>query len=381
MNDRIILSLVLFSFPLTCFSGIGGSIYRKPPSTLPDLPPSLPQDSKKIDFFQDLPTDVKYIIYDHLGLEELKTVGKVSKRHRIEKEYFIKISLIKDEDSSEDIISILTKYKKSSATSKRELPNPCVGSIEIKDHKIDSHILNFIIKSFPNLRSLTLHNAKALTDEDLEKLSSSCPYLTSLLLKEGENSNKFTDNGLKSLGALKDLTHLELGGCKNNAFTDKGLEHLATLTLLTSLHLDGNRFTDKGLEHLKTLTLFTYLHLNGLNSFTDSGLEHLKALTSLTSLSLLGQYSFFTDKGLEHLSALTSLTSLYLYGNNTFTDSGLEHLKALPFLTYFSLIRPPNTFFTDKGLKHLSVLRFLTSVNLEGNNIFTKKGLKHLKPI
>jgi hypothetical protein len=389
MNYRIILSfiLVLFSFPLTCFSGIGegGSVYIKPPSTLPDLPPSLPQDEKKVDFFRKLPKDMEYKIYDCLNLEDLQAVGKVSKEHCIEKEYFKNINLIKEEASSTNIISILTKHKKLSTISNlRELPNSRINSIEIKGYKIDSHVLDFILKSFPNLSSLKLHNTDSLTDKDLENLSSSYPYLTSLILKDGKNSNKFTDNGLKSLGTLKHPTHLELGGNELNDFTNKGLEHLKALIHLTHLKLEGkekNFFTDNGLKHLKSLKNLIYLELWGdENIFTDEGLEHIKTLMNLTFLKLDGDVMTFTDEGLEHLKALKNLIHLKLDGKDiAFTDKGLEHLKVLTHLTFLHLSGFYNNNFTDKGLEHLKALKNLIHLKLDGKDIaFTDKGLEHL---
>jgi hypothetical protein len=304
--------LALFSYPLSCFSGIGdgGLIKLTPPSLSslssfeegkPSFPDSTPLKKKKIDY-RELPDVLVSTIYDFLSRKDLENAGKVCKLHLIPDDYFrltkARIYLRSKEPSSEDIKPLLAGYmNRDKAPSFKMLPSPRIHSIEIEDYEVTSEILKMITESFPNVKSLILHKAKELKDEDLEILSS-YPQLTHLALMGDDTS--FTDRGLACIIAKHPhLTHLELRVS------------------------GGYIFTDAGLRALKDLKSLTHLILYGYSEFTDEGLKALKDLKTLTHLELSGN-TFFTDEGLTTLKSLTGLTHLVLNGDNTFTDEGLS---------------------------------------------------------
>ena len=87
-----------------------------------------------------------------------------------------------------------------------------------------------------------------------------------------------TDQGLKELEDLKNLTALDLG---HTQVTDAGLKELKDLTLLNLLSLEATNVTDAGMKNLKGFRNLTTLCLYD-TQVTDAGLKDLKNLKNLT---------------------------------------------------------------------------------------------------
>jgi hypothetical protein len=157
------------------------------------------------------------------------------------------------------------------------------------------------------------------------------PKLRVLLVKE----TQATDDGLRTVGQLKRLTHLYMWDASQ--VTDAGIAHLAGLANLRKIHighsqigdeslkvlaalaqlddmsLQGNRFSDRGLAYLKDCDNLRELWVGiGPTSITDAGMPSLALIKNLELLDL--QNTRVTSAGLEHLSSLTKLKSLYLSG-------------------------------------------------------------------
>lgn len=115
--------------------------------------------------------------------------------------------------------------------------------------------------------SVRVHN---IDDQDLGRLVrdiAGIPTLTFLNLSE---NRKITDDGLRALKALPNLTGLNLSSC---SITNVGLGYLAPLTRLETLDLSFcNRITDAGLKALRSLNRLTYLNLQGCVKMTNAGL-------------------------------------------------------------------------------------------------------------
>jgi hypothetical protein len=82
--------------------------------------------------------------------------------------------------------------------------------------------------------------------------------------------------------------------------TDDGVKELAALTNLTTLDLSGTRVADEGVKALTALTNLTELNLFA-TKVTDAGLKHLAALKKLTVLNVYGASSRVTDEGVKEL--------------------------------------------------------------------------------
>jgi uncharacterized membrane protein len=99
------------------------------------------------------------------------------------------------------------------------------------------------------------------------------------LLKLKENilwldlsGTKITDNALKSIGQLKNLTRLSLD---NTAITNVGLKYLSTLSHLEHLNLYHTNISDIGLKSLQSLKALSTLHL-WETKVTRNGVENLQ---------------------------------------------------------------------------------------------------------
>jgi hypothetical protein len=136
---------------------------------------------------------------------------------------------------------------------------------------------------------------------------------------------------LKKLGATviykdgdpkKGVETLFLPGKK---VTDADLKQLANLTKMKTLKLDAaSNITDDGVKNLADLKQLTDLGL-AQTKVTDAGLKYLTGLTELKSLSL--SFDNITDAGLESLAGLKKLEMLGLPFTKV-TPAGIKKLQA-----------------------------------------------------
>ena len=134
------------------------------------------------------------------------------------------------------------------------------------------------------------------------------------------DNGKFSDSGMKYIGALTSLRQLNLVDCAN--ITYAGLNHLGQLKNLDGLNLHMTPVTDDGLRHLAGLTKLEGLTLSR-TKVTDAGLAHLATLVNLKYLDLGGTET--TDAGLVHLRGLKKLH--IFRGGVGVTRDGLIELK------------------------------------------------------
>lgn len=178
-----------------------------------------------------------------------------------------------------------------------------------------------------------------------------------------------TDENLKQIGKLTNLTNLELGG----DFSD--LTPLAGLTKLTSLYLSSSKISD--LTPLSSLTNLTILNLKNNTRLVD--ITPLAQLTNLKELCLAG--SKISD--LTPLASLTNMEELWLVGNQI-TDitplSGLTNLLYLhldsndisditPIAKLTNLIKLSLRDNDISNLTQLTGLAALSSLDLSRNKI------------
>ena len=206
---------------------------------------------------------------------------------------------------------------------------------------------------------------------------------------------KVTDRGLKTVGKLAGLSHLELDAAE---ISDAGLEHLTALPI-EWLSVSGTHVTDAGLAHLTKLKRLATLQAgrrpvpsfavvntpqgmesrpnippdqNAETQVTDAGLKHLATIVTLRSLDLRG--ANISDDGLKQLrSALVKLKSLSLEGT-PITDAGVAHLAALDWARIAGL---EATKLTDAGLVTIGKLPNLEMLTLNKTAI-TNAGLPQL---
>jgi hypothetical protein len=137
-------------------------------------------------------------------------------------------------------------------------------------------------------------------------------------------NTEVTDDGLKELSNLRNLTTLNLS--RTNV-TDAGLKELANLKNLTTLYLHETKVTNVGMKELAKLKNLTVLNL-GDTKVTDAGVKELANLKSLTTLDL--SHTEVTDAGLKELANLKNLTTLNLSFTKVTKDGVAALQKALP---------------------------------------------------
>jgi len=210
------------------------------------------------------------------------------------------------------------------------------------------------------------NNSAMLTDDGLRYLGT----LASVKHLDLYDQAAITDIGL---GHLKDLTRLEVLNLGGSQVTDAGLVHLGAMPKLSSLDLSNTQITDVGLSRLSGYGQLRRLNLND-TQVTDAGLKHLAGVPKLEGLGVAGLP--ITDHGLAHLKEKTNLFWLDLSRTNV-TDAGLMHLRSLANLESLTL---RDTQITDAGLVHLKPLRLLGELHLDGTSI-SDRGLVHLSGI
>jgi internalin A len=223
--------------------------------------------------------------------------------------------------------------------------------------------------------------AVSVGDGDLATLEAFPPSrLGGLYLGE----NHLTDDGLKKVGRLTNISVLDLGprpdlpkaptptAGRGARITDEGLLALKPLSKLLRLGLQGTPIGDAGLDNLRGVGRDHNGQL-GLSlagtQVTDAGLSRLPDLfPNLHWLELDG--CAITDQGLAHLGRLKRLSHLSL-NDTRVGDEGLRHLVDLGDLHRLQLDR---TRITDQGLAYLKVMKGpLGFVSLQGTGTTAAK--------
>lgn len=198
------------------------------------------------------------------------------------------------------------------------------------------------LRSLPNVRSVTLHGNRFVTDASLAHVRQ-LPQLAWLSL----GGTTFTDSGFKHLSGSPNLAYLKLS---YTGVSDAGLKNLGELPSLKHLNLCATAITDSGLEELSRFRRLKSLDLSR-TAISDEGLAFVSRLTELEQLSLFG--TKISDAGLAQLGGLKLLKSLQV-SETAITDAALPVLETLPALqsldAYFVKLTP-------EGQKRLDELR------------------------
>ncbi|MBR4865023.1 MAG: leucine-rich repeat domain-containing protein [Oscillospiraceae bacterium] len=189
------------------------------------------------------------------------------------------------------------------------------------------------LASASSLRSLTVSHT-TVSQEELEVIGT-LPVLESLTLKSAGISTVaplrsatslknlvLTENSIRNIDALKELTKLEELRLDNNALTD--VTALASLATLKVLDLGSNNITS--IAPLSGLTSLTYLNASS-NLITDIG--ELGKLTALTELSLASNKL----NSVSTIAGCTELTNLDISANEL---TKITELSVLNKVTYFN---------------------------------------------
>lgn len=198
-----------------------------------------------------------------------------------------------------------------------------------------------------NSGRLNLHRTNDMTVDNLElpKKISGPRTVSTLVLRELTESSQMEralSFELVNLGevrlekcsfapadwaALSAQRELRILTCQDTDITDEGLRHLAGLSDLTSLDLQGTSVSDEGVSLIGAqFRRLQFLNLEG-TPVTGKTLSELGRLERLVSLNL--NRTNITDESIDGLKAIQGLRNLYLSSTNL-TDACLANLLELP---------------------------------------------------
>lgn len=128
---------------------------------------------------------------------------------------------------------------------------------------------------------------------------------------DGDAIKHLKENGIVILPVSTGNNYLSANFINAGSLTDTVLKNLDKISKqLVWLRMDNPEVTDNTLKHVSKMEQLTRLHLNG-TKITDAGLAQLTKLNKLQSLSLVG--TAVTAKGVAQLKSLKSLRNIYLY--------------------------------------------------------------------
>jgi hypothetical protein len=151
---------------------------------------------------------------------------------------------------------------------------------------------------------------------------------------------------------------------------------LENLKKLKSLILQEAKITDEGMKSLAGLTELTELSLFRCNDITDAGLVALKDMTKMKNLSLRQLYPVNGEEGFDHLQGMKDLEILDIAE----TDVSDEAFAKLTGLTKLKHLSAWNTWLSDEGAKSLAKLTNLEFLDVHGTQL-SNAGLKDLEPL
>ncbi len=253
------------------------------------------------------------------------------------------------------------------------------GYKAVGDHATDITLKN--ISQHADIASVIFKNS-AFSDDGLRTLTN-LPDLTRLELIESRISNT---SG--TVIALLPLTVLNLDRTpiddsfltaiqklplntltvQNTHITNKGIASISKMSSLMDLNVNENDIDDTGFRQLAPLQLTT-LRIGG-TKISDAGLKTVIAMP-LSTLVLRDDH--IGDRGVRYLGQMKNIETLLLEGTNI-SDEGVKSLKNLRSLVELSL---NNTRITDESTPTLTGFRMLKKLNLKQTKV-TDNGLKIL---
>jgi hypothetical protein len=222
-------------------------------------------------------------------------------------------------------------------------------------NKLTDQIWDYLA-AHPKLKTIKLHNAKALAGKTVDKLANERELRTLELMN--------TAAGDESAAAIAKLVQLDTLSLQKSKVTDAALPVLAKLPNLTALDLTGTPVTPRGLAALKgmrRLERFAYLDVQ-MPAINDAVRAIVANFPRMTQWKLTGDP--ITAEAIEALAQVHAIDHLTLSGKSD--ASALAALTKVPGLTRLALINGDHT---DAELEPLQGLRALKYLEVAGKGI------------
>lgn len=191
--------------------------------------------------------------------------------------------------------------------------------------------------------------------------------------------SRVNDDGFDALASLERLEELHIGGDK---MTGRALPLLRLLPSLKRLDVNGSQRTDSGrwglmltdvnVESVGALTQLTALNMGGA-LVTDAGMKALEPLVHLETLDL--SKMDITAAGLEPLTKLPKLRRVSLWRSVRVDDKAAEYLTRMKTLEVLDL---SDTSVTDKLLDQLVGMKPLKTLVVAGAKV-TPAGVERFR--
>ncbi len=192
--------------------------------------------------------------------------------------------------------------------------------------------------------------------------------LTQIIVQDGAS---LTEDDVKLLGRLTDLTKLQIFNCRS--INDDMVKHLLALKELESLALVNTVINDASVKAIiSSFPKLTDLDLSSNTNLTAEALKLICEKKDLQRLTLI--QTGFNDITTRRLSNLQELRTLDLRGNMQAGDMTLESVSKLPKLTLF---KHRSTAVTDYGMEYLSKNTALENLLIQDFAISSQSG-EHL---
>jgi internalin A len=180
-----------------------------------------------------------------------------------------------------------------------------------------------------------------------------------------------TDVGMREIGQLKELTHLEISESPNTELGEpeetkrfnQGLQYLAALAKLKVLNLSNSKCADSGINQLGEMKSLETINLQQ-TAITDLGLKKVATFKRLKTVNVL--YASITQHGIKELAKLPDLQSLTIGGA---TDGELAEIGRISQLKALQIVSSKIDQSELKSLASLKNLRTLGWYTLPGGDV------------
>jgi hypothetical protein len=280
---------------------------------------------------ENLPLEVKGMIFSYLDTEQILDYMQLSEKHCTEIKKFSKYIELEE--------CVVINMHDILYFTDMKIKKLYIGYHIC--HEVTNEKLKLIVMSIKRIEYLDLRCCHQICDDGLK-------YLKNIQIIDIHHCNKITDDGLEY---LQNVNKIIIYG--NKLITNAGLKHLTNIYyvgLLTCRNIN-----DEGLEYLENVHT---IYLEYMQNITDNGIKKLKNVRYL----LLGSLGNISDVCFEYLG---NVEVLYISGISSLTDKGLKYLSNINFLKVNSCEN-----ITVKGINKLLEKRpgLIWSIDNVGNN-------------